>query len=220
MTGARSWTGVILLLMSYETSTIYSGGEARPNGRWYDVREAALTLFAERGYRATSMKDIAESLGVKAPALYNHVASKEQILREIMSATMDRCLIDHREAVSGTDDVVEQLRRAAEAHARLPIRYRREILVTNREILNLDEDFRPLIVAKRDEYEQSFRSLIERGRKMGVFVVESPRLVSYAILEMGNGIAVWFRKDGSLTEEDVVRQHGEFALKLVDSVRR
>jgi AcrR family transcriptional regulator len=184
------------------------------------VREAALTLFAERGYRATSMKDIAGQLGVRAPALYNHIGSKGEILREIMQSTMDRCLIDHREAISGTDDVVEQLRRAAEAHARLPIRYRSEILVTNREVLSLDEEFRPLIVAKRDEYERSFRRLIERGCQMGVFDVESPRLASYAILEMGNGIAAWFREGGPLTEDDVVRQHGEFALRLVAAERR
>ncbi|MDP9484266.1 MAG: TetR/AcrR family transcriptional regulator, partial [Actinomycetota bacterium] len=114
--------GVILFAMVGRRDTTATRNGARQNGRWHDVRQAALTLFAERGYRATSMRDIAGLLGVRAPALYNHVGSKGEILREIMQSTMDRCLIDHTEAVSGTDDVVEQLRRAAEAHARLPIR--------------------------------------------------------------------------------------------------
>jgi AcrR family transcriptional regulator len=207
--------GVILFVMVGRRDTTAIRNGAQPNGRRYDVREAALTLFAERGYRATSMRDIAGRLGVRAPALYNHVGSEGEILREIMQSTMDRCLIDHREAISGPGEVVQQLRRAAEAHARLPIRYRREILVTNREVLSLDEEFRPLIVAKRDEYERAFRRLIERGCRTGAFDVQSPRLASYAILEMGNGIAAWFREGGLLTEDDVARQHGEFALRLV-----
>jgi AcrR family transcriptional regulator len=54
------------------------------------VLDTACLLFAAHGYRGTSMRDIATELGVRAPSLYNHVASKQDILYEIMDKAMDR----------------------------------------------------------------------------------------------------------------------------------
>lgn len=179
------------------------------------VRKVALTLFAERGYRATSMRDIAEALGMRAPSLYNHVRSKEALLVEIMDSAMDRALADLRAAISSTDDVVEQLRRATESLVLQFLLYPREVTVSNNEIRSLDEPHRSKIIAKRDEYGRGFRDLIERGCSLGRFHVESPRLASYAILEMGNGAKVWFRKGDLYSEVEVARQYSTFALRIV-----
>lgn len=195
-------------------------GQPRTDGRYSDVRETALTLFAERGYRSTSMRDIAAELGIQAPSLYNHVKSKQEILRDIMVTTMDRALTDFREAVGSTHDVAEQLGRATEAHVRQTMRHRREVLVSNNELQSLDGDNLPIIMAKRDEYGRGFRKLIERGCPAGVFNVESPQLASYAILEMGNGVGAWYREDGPFSEADIVRQYGDFALSLVGAPPR
>ena len=179
------------------------------------VRKVALTLFAERGYRATSMRDIAEALGMRAPSLYNHVRSKEALLVEIMDSAMNRALADLRAAISSTDDVVEQLRYATESLVLQFLLYPREVTVSNNEIRSLNEPHRSKIVAKRDEYGRGFRDLIERGCSLGLFHVESPRLASYAILEMGNGAKVWFRKDDLYSEVEVARHYSEFALRIV-----
>jgi AcrR family transcriptional regulator len=64
-----------------------------------DVREAALALFAERGYHGTSMKDSAARLGIRAPSLYNHVESKQQILLYVVQTPGERVemLIDRND---------------------------------------------------------------------------------------------------------------------------
>jgi AcrR family transcriptional regulator len=151
---------------------------------------------------------------VRGPSLYHHVSSKHALLREIMVETMDRLLADHQAAVDSTDDVAEQLRRATEAHVRYHARNRREAFVGNREIWSLDEADRLLVLAKRDEYEGRFRSLIRLGVDEGRFRVGSVRLASYAILEMGIGVSSWFKGDGPLSEAQVAYQYGEFALRL------
>ena len=179
------------------------------------VRTAALILFAERGYRATSMKDIAEALGMRAPSLYNHVRSKESLLVEIMDSAMDRALADLRAAISRADDVVEELRRATESLVLQFLFYPQEVTISNNEIRSLTEPHRSKIIAKRDEYGREFRDLIERGCSLGRFHVESPRLASYAILEMGNGAKVWFRKGDFYSEIEVARQYSAFALRIV-----
>jgi AcrR family transcriptional regulator len=191
-------------------------GSYRGQRRSQDLREAALTLFAERGYRGTTVRDIAQELGIQGPSLYNHMRSKQEILRDIMFSTIEQAFAAQRVAIAGVDDVAEQLRRAAEEHAQLAIRYRREVLITHRELPSLDKQDQALISSKMKEYVRGFRVIIERGCSLGRFSVESPRVASVAILEMLNGLEKWFRETGLHSEDEVVRQYGDFALRIVE----
>lgn len=183
-------------------------------GRRAEVRDAALTLFAERGYLGTSMDDIGRAIGIRGPSLYNHVGSKQALLQEIVGDAMERLLADQRVAVASTDDPVEQLRRAAEANVRFHARFRREAYVGNRDIFSLEEPARAAVIAQRDAYEQVVVGIIERGVGDGVFEVTSVRLAAYAILEMGIGVATWFREDGPISEAEIAYQYGEMALRV------
>jgi AcrR family transcriptional regulator len=183
--------------------------------RYRDLREVALTLFVERGYRGTTMRDIAQAVGIRAPSLYNHLNSKQGMLREIMFDTMDRAFAVHRAAIEGVDDVTEQLHRAAEAHALLTIDYRREVLITHHEIPGLDEPDQTAIRDKQREYVRKFCDIIDYGSSLGRFEVESPRVASFALLEMLNGLEKWYRETGQHSKDDVVRQYGDFALRIV-----
>jgi AcrR family transcriptional regulator len=179
------------------------------------IRLAALELFTQRGYAATSMADIGAAVGIRGPSLYKHVASKQQLLVDIMVGTMDALIAEHGTALSGTDDPSEQLRRATEAHVRYHARHRLEAFVGNREIRSLEEPSRAKVLAMRATYEQSFRDLVQAGVDGGCFHVTSARLASYAILDLGMGVSAWYRDGGELSENQVVWQYGEFALQLV-----
>lgn len=181
-----------------------------------DIRAAALELFTRLGYEATTMADIGTAVGIRGPSLYKHVASKQDLLAQIMTSTMRDLLAAHRTAVATTEDPTERLRRAAEAHVRYHARRRLEAFVGNREIRSLVEPHRGNVLALRAEYEACFRKLVHAGISAGRFRVSSARLASYAILDLGMGVAAWFREDGELTEDTVVWQHGEFALRIVD----
>lgn len=186
--------------------------------RMSEIRTAALELFTRRGYEATTMTDLGAEVGIRGPSLYKHVASKQDVLVDIMTTTMDALLAAHRAAVSSTTDPTERLRRAVEAHVRYHARHRREAFVGNREIRSLTEPHRSTILARRADYEQSFRSLITDGIAAGRFHVTSPRLASYAILDLGMGVATWFRDD-ELDENEVAWQQTDFALRLVGATR-
>ncbi len=127
------------------------------------VLDAACLLFADRGYRATSMKDIATELGMRAPSLYNHVPSKQEILYAIMDKAMERALAALDEALDGVDDVADQLRRATESLVLDFLRYPAEVTVCNVEVRSLDPGYRLAIVAKRDRYAARVRRIIEHG---------------------------------------------------------
>lgn len=64
------------------------------------------------------------------------------------------------------------------------------------------------------EYETCFRRLIQAGADAGVFTVTSARLASYAVLDLGKGISAWYRETGEYSEDTLVWQYSEFALRL------
>jgi AcrR family transcriptional regulator len=188
---------------------------ATTSARSAEIREAALVLFTRHGYEATTMADIGAMVGIRGPSLYKHVASKQDVLVSIMIGTMDALLAAFASAVSTTTDPVERLRRATEAHVRYHARHRLEAFVGNREIRSLVEPHRSAVLARRAEYEQGFRRLIVEGVEAGVFAAPFPRLASYAILDLGMGVANWYRDDGENSENELAWQYTEFALRMV-----
>jgi AcrR family transcriptional regulator len=179
------------------------------------VLDAACVLFAAHGYRGTSMKDIAAELGVRAPSLYNHVASKQDILFAIMDTAMDRAIAALEEALAGIDDVAEQLRRATESLVLDFLRYPAEVTVCNNEVRSLDPGNRLAIVAKRDRYAARVRRIIEQGCRAGRFRTRTPQIAAFAVLEMGNGAKSWFKPSGRYPDSYVAGEYGEFALRVV-----
>ncbi len=186
----------------------------RAQGRRGDVRDAALTLFAERGYHGTSMKDIAGRVGMRAPSLYNHVGAKQDLLVEIVEATLVELQALHEEAVGGATDTVDALRRAVEAHVRYHARHPREVRVGNRDLPALAPAGRERVIGMRRTYARSWQQLLQAGMDEGRFDLGDARLASYALLEMGIGVATWFRPDGPLSEDEVARHYGDMALRL------
>ncbi|MFE1833979.1 TetR/AcrR family transcriptional regulator [Streptomyces sviceus] len=177
------------------------------------IRQAALRLFAAQGYRSTTMAGIGAAVGIRGPSLYKHVASKHELLAEIMIGTMERLVADNVVAVSGTDDIRDQLRRSVEAHIRHHARHRLEAFVGNREIGSLDQPDQDRVLGRSDN-ERCFRELIEQGVAEGAFHVQSARIASYSILDMGIGGAGWFHEGGEFCVDQLAYQYGDIALRI------
>ena len=129
------------------------------------TREAA-RLFAEKGYHGAALSDIAEALGVKTPSLYAHVASKQELLYEIMRQGADA----FHAALDGVPErgpVTERIRLALRAHLRVVAEQLDLATVFVREWRYLEGERREEIVEERRRYEQRFRDLFREGRELG-----------------------------------------------------
>lgn len=180
------------------------------------VLSAACELFAERGFRGTSMKDIAAKLAVRAPSLYNHVSSKHDILITIMERALVRAYTDLEASLEGIEEPHEQLREATISLVLDFLNHPDEVTVSNNELRVLEGKDRDVIIGLRRRHGQRFREIIERGHSKGVFAEMAPQLASYTILEMGSSAKAWFRPGGELSALEVARIYGEFALRIVD----
>ena len=183
------------------------------------VLDAALTLFAQRGYHGTALSEVAEALGIRTPSLYNHMRSKHDLLHTITVRTLTEVRADFDAAVEGVTDPAERLRRATRVYALRHATHRREALVVNRDATSLDEPALSQVQDMRRRHEHDMRAIIADGAAAGVFAVESPALASFAIREMCVSVARWFRDDGPATAEEVADQYSRFALRIAGARR-
>jgi len=179
------------------------------------VRAAAVELFAAQGYRDTTVDQIGERVGIRGPSVYKHFRSKQELLADIVVGTADLLLGAQRAAVRSATDVREQLRRAVEAHVRVHAEHAREAFVGSREIGSLAEPHRSAVLRKRAEYDRRLRRVVETGVREGVFAVDSPRLAAYGILDMGAGVAGWFRPGGPVSQDELATFYAELALRML-----
>jgi AcrR family transcriptional regulator len=179
-----------------------------------EISQAAVTLFAERGFYGTGMDDIAAMVGIKAPSLYNHVRSKQELLAEIMLSTM-RDLLHAFQLATAQGDHAERLRRAMEAHVRYHGAHPREAHIGNRELASLRQPEQSVVRELRRQYARGWQVLIQSGVDAGTFQTLSVQLSAYALLEMGIGVSQWYRESGPMTLDEIAFHYGEMALRQV-----
>lgn len=179
-----------------------------------DVRAAAVTLFAVRGYRATGVRDIGDSLGVGATSIYSHIKSKADLLHEIVIDFLDTILAVQHDAIASTPDVVEQLRRAAESQMRVLVERPQEALIAIRDFRWAEGDAAVTIQERRQRYRRGFEDLIAEGDRQGLMVVPNPKIAAFAIIEMAEGVPRWFRPEREVSLNQLAYMYGEFALRV------
>lgn len=197
------------------TATEHVAGAA-PD-RHSEIVAAALELFATIGYRSTTMAQIGDRIGIRGPSLYKHVASKHEMLDEIMTGMMRELLRRQQAALELGGSVRDRLERITAVHVQYHAEHRYEAFVGHREIDSLEEPARTRILDLRRQYESAFRELVQEGRQANVFRTSSDRWSSYAILDMGIGVSAWYNPGGSVAPDELAATYAQFALHMLDA---
>lgn len=195
-------------------STRARRGRPRVINERSDVRAAAASLFAEQGYRATGVRDIADALGIGATSIYSHIKSKSELLHEILIDTLDAILAVQHEAVASSPDVVEQLRRAAESQVRFLVEHPQEAVITIRDFRWAEGDALSAIYERRRRYRKAFEDLLIEGVSQGRMSVSNAKITAFAIIEMAEGVPRWFRPAGEVSINQLAYLYGEHALRI------
>jgi AcrR family transcriptional regulator len=179
------------------------------------IREAALRLFARDGYQVTSMRALADEVGVRPSAIYNHYGSKQELLYEIVRGNIQQTIAGARAGVAASDDVAEQLRAAVKYHVAFHAGKRLQMYIAERETARLEEPARSRQIGYRREYVAIFIDVIERGRASGRFTTPDSRISAFAILQMGLGVSTWYHDEGELSPDELGDLYGEFAVRML-----
>jgi AcrR family transcriptional regulator len=180
--------------------------------RRQQIEDAASTLFRERGYAATSVRDIAHVLNLQGGSLYAHVASKEDMLWAIVVRAADRFNAEVGPLAASQAPASVKLKDMIRAHVGVVTSIQKDAAVFLHEWRFLSDERRLNIAGRRDDYERLFRRVIADGVDAGDFIKVDPRLTATAMLSALNGIATWYRPDGDLSADDIADQHASLFL--------
>lgn len=178
------------------------------------VQVAALTLFAERGYHGTGIRQLAEAAGLSSASLYHYMGTKEDLLVAIMRSSLTG-LLDAADEVAGIADPGERLVALVQLHVRTHASAPQQTRVVDDEVNALSTGARAEIVALRDRYEAQWQAVLEEGVARGHFQVESPAVVRRALVEMCSGVARWWTPAGELDLDALAGEYATLALRLV-----
>ncbi|MFM9447733.1 TetR/AcrR family transcriptional regulator [Streptomyces acidiscabies] len=204
--------------MSTAQDTI--GGEAEP---WEEVTPdaarrllvAAVEAFAERGYHATTTRDIASRAGMSPAALYIHYKTKEELLHRISRIGHDKALGILRGAARREGSAADRLADAVGSFVRWHAVRRTTARVVQYELDALGPDARAEIVALRREVNAEVRGILDDGVASGEFDVIDVRGTTLAILSLCVDVARWFNVNGTRTPEEVGELYADLVLRMV-----
>jgi AcrR family transcriptional regulator len=178
--------------------------------------EVALLQFAERGFHAVSVRDLTRELGLQASSLYAHVASKQDLLADLIRLGHE----EHRDQLrlsllEAGSEPAEQIAALTRSHVRVHATYPLLTRVCNRELGSLREDQRREVLAIRLDSERLFLDVIERGQRLGAFHAADAMLAVAAIGAMGMRVAEWWHPDLGISVEALAGTYADFAIKLL-----
>jgi len=167
-----------------------------------DIRRAALRLFATGGYEATTMREIAAAVGIRAASLYNHFGSKEDILWDLTSTALEDLNSESEAAMarlSPDATPTQKLHAFVRAHIAYHANNSEQATLVNMKMGGLTKSHHRKSVTLRDRYESRLRSIMQDGVAAGEFHVPDERVASFAILQMGIAVSGWYRPEGNLS---------------------
>jgi AcrR family transcriptional regulator len=183
------------------------------------IVQAARTLFREKGYHGTTVRDIAELSGVLSGSLYAHIRTKEDLLFEITDQIAD-CFLDRLERIVQSEaPAVEKFRRALHAHIQVVAENLDAASVFSHEWRALSPERRAVIQAKRDRYENLWASILVDGVREGAFHADHLRFARVVTLSVANWLYQWYRPDGVLTVEEVADELATVLLRGLERPR-
>lgn len=165
-----------------------------------EIVAAAARFFAEQGYHTVGMREIADAVGIKGASLYNHFASKEEILYAIALKMTRDPQEQHLPLLDASGSPTERLVALVEAHVRNLADNRVEHLVSLRELPALTPEHHAKVTDYRKYYQRRVRDVIAAGVRAGELDVDDASRAAIAVLDMMNGISWWLRDDHDVDE--------------------
>ncbi|HET9163372.1 MAG TPA: TetR/AcrR family transcriptional regulator [Solirubrobacterales bacterium] len=178
------------------------------------MRDAAVRLFAARGYAATGIREIADDAGVTTAALYHHMGSKQDLLLTIMRDAMHEMIDGARRATAGADGPPAELAGLARAHVTYNGENLLDAYVGDAEIRSLDNANRARIVKLRDAYEELWADVIASGVASGDFQIVEEKLFRIAAIQMCNGVTYWYTPSGPTSLPAIADELAGFTLAM------
>lgn len=173
------------------------------SNRRNQIEKHATKLFEQRGFAATSMRDLAMGLQIEAASLYSHINSKEDILHSICFKIADKFFNAFNGALHSDRSAAEKLKAAIVAHVKIITDEPSEAAVFFSEWRHLTEPALSEFLEMRNTYERNFLQLIDEGIEKQEFHILDSKFTVRMLLSSINWIHAWYSPNGVMTSEEI-----------------
>lgn len=165
------------------------------------IVEAASHLFHEKGFSATSMRDLAEKVGVEAASLYNHIQSKSELLQELCFKVANEFMTNIETTDASDLTAIGKINSLLRFHISYMVHRFEEVFVADREWKHLSDPYLSNYQNQRRIYRKRFAGIIEEGiRNKEIKDIDAPTAV-LIILHAISGIESWHRSKKKISAE-------------------
>ncbi|HVB68136.1 MAG TPA: TetR/AcrR family transcriptional regulator [Acetobacteraceae bacterium] len=178
------------------------------------ILQAAMALFYERGYVATTLDDVAAALGVTKPFIYTYFRGKTDLLAALCTPTIELSLQAVAEASAGPGSPTARLRRAMMDFTRVILGRQANIAIFFREEKSLEPAALEEITTLRKRFDRVLSALLAEGVAAGEFDIPDVSLAALAIGGMVSWSYTWHRPNGRLPLDVLCERMAELALRM------
>jgi AcrR family transcriptional regulator len=167
------------------------------------IVQKAACMFREKGFPATSMRDLAESVGIEAASLYNHIQSKSEILQEIISRISDDCYKHINELDTAGLNSLQKIESVTRFHIQMMLTKFEEYHVMINEWIHLEAQPLSDFISQRRNYVQRLESFITEGIANKEIKPILPYVAVLTILSAVRGLEFWHRSQKTYTPKEL-----------------
>lgn len=174
-------------------------------------------MFREKGFNATSMRDLAESVGIEAASLYNHIKSKNEILEAICFEVANRFTANMDVMEASNQKPINKIESLLRFHIKQMVENYEEVYVSDKEWKHLSEPYLSNFHNQRRSYRKRFAAIIEEGiRKNEIKKIDAPTAV-LIILHAVSGIESWHRSVAKMNAQEL---EDNMVTIMIDGLRK
>lgn len=181
------------------------------------IIKTAAAMFREKGYAASSMRDLAEKIGIEAASLYNHIHSKSQILKEIIDEVSEACLCHLEKTEKARGSSLEKIESLIRFHSQMMMNHFEKYSVMVSEWVHLEKDTLERFVSERREYVKRMELIVENGINKGELKTLMPYVVVLNILSAVRGLEYWQRSAKNYTSQEM---EDNMVVHLIGGIKR
>ncbi len=197
-----------------------AGGNATDEGnRRAELVRAAGRLFLEKGYDGTTIRDIADAVGMRSGSPFYHFKSKQDMLRAVMVEGLQAALAAQEAATAGLRRPEERFRALVRSHLHNIVEAHCEFPVLIHEWRCLSEESRAEVIAVKDRYEAAWQTTLRELKKVGLIGDDSgvARLLLFGAL---NWVVQWYRPGGGLNLDQIAERAAGLFLRAEKTRKR
>ncbi len=169
-----------------------------------EIIAAAASLFKKKGYRATTLEDIAAAVGMLKGSLYYYIRSKEELLYLVVRDPIRQAYNRLEEIVNSDAPAQEKMTQAIANHVTVFHQHYPHIAVYLHDFHNVMQKLQDNAIETPKEYQQLLTQLLQQGVDSGDLRSDLDVTVTgYAILGMCNWMYRWYKPEGHMSAEAV-----------------